>query len=222
VDTPILAVTDYGLVVASLVVLVVFLGIGWVIMQGTRAQLYWRDRAEQGDVEIITMLVTEEVNHWHTMRMPKGADPSAWRGLQSTELVEVKPDGFRLSATAEAQYAMVEGTRQQVSAPLREAMKVTAKVADMALYDIPNVRIPWVQVDVYSTFGDQTGSSQRCVLSTIARREVADDLDWDGSEPEEIVRAFGGRYLLDDGGHPLPIDPNGGEPTGVPAVFYND
>ncbi len=218
----ILAASDYGLVFASMFVLFLFLAIGWFIMQGTRAQMHWRDRAEKGDVDIITMLVEDEVIHWHTMRMPKGTDASAWRGLQTTELVEVKPDGFRLSATSEAQYGMVNGQREQISDALHEAMKVTAKVADKALYDIPNIRTRWVQVDIYSAFRDDTGASQRCVLSTTAQREIADDLDWDEMEPEEVVRAFGGRYLLDDHGNPLPINPDGGEPVGVPAVFYKD
>jgi len=222
VNVPILAASDYGLVVASLFVLVMFVIIGWIIMQGTRAQLHWRNRVDEGDVEIITMLVTEEVNRWRTMRMPKGLEPAIWHGVQSSELVEVKPDGVRLSTTADGQYAMVSGQRQQVSSALAEGMKVTAKVADMALYDIPNVKLPWVQVDVYSTYRDDAGSSQRCILSTTARREIADDLGWEEMEAEAVVEAFGGRYLLDDRGNPLPINPDGGEPVGVPAVFYKD
>jgi hypothetical protein len=184
--------------------------------------MYWRKQVDEGDVEIITLLVTEEVSRWRTMRMPKGLEPGIWHGVQSSELVEVKPDGVRLSTTADGQYAMVSGQRQQVSSALAEGMKVTAKVADMALYDIPNVKLPWVQVDVYSTYRDDAGSSQRCILSTTARREVGDDLDWEGMESEAIVRAFGGRYLLDDRGNALPIDPDGGEPVGVPAAFYTD
>lgn len=221
-NAPILAISDYGLVFASIFVLLLFLTIGWFIMQGTRAQMHWRQRAADGDTEIITMLVEDEVARWHTMRMPKGVDASAWRGLQTTELVEVKPDGFRLSATADAKYEMVNGQRTQTSGQLQEAMKVTAKVADMALYDIPNIRTPWVQVDIYTSFRDESGATQRCILSTTAQREIADDLAWDEMDAEEVVRAFNGRYLLDDRGNPLPISPDGGEPTGVPAAFYQD
>lgn len=219
---PLLAATDYGLVIASAVVLLVFVLIGWVIMQGTRAQLYWRNRADEGDVEIITMLVTEELGHWRTMRVPKGVEPATWHGVQSVELVGVEPDGVRLSTTAEGQYATTSGRREQVTGSLQEGMKVTARVADMALYDIPNVRLPWIQVDIYSTYRDETGSSQRCILSTVATRDVGDHLDWDGLEAEAIVQAFGGRYLLDDRGNPLPIDPEGGPRTTVPAAFYTD
>ena len=221
-NIPILAASDYGLVIASVFVLFFFVIIGWVIMQGTRAQMYWRDQVDDGDVEIINMLVAEEVSRWRTMRMPKGLEPGTWHGVQGVELLEVKPDGVRLSTTAEGQYAMVAGQRQQVSGALAEGMKVTAKVADMALYDIPNVKLPWVQVDIYSTYRNDDGSSQRCILSTTARREIADDLDWDGLEAEAVVQAFGGRYLLDDRGNALPIEPDGGEAISVPAAFYTD
>jgi len=40
------------------------------------------------------------------------------------------------------------------------------------------------------------------------------------------VRAFGGRFVLDDHGNALPIDPDalpaGTGATGVPAVFYDE
>lgn len=221
-NVPLLAASDYGLVVASMLVLLLFLGIGFVIVQGTRAQMYWRKQVIDGDVDVISMLVTEEVNRWRTMRMPKGYDPGVWHGVQTAELIEVKPDGVRLSATAEGQYAMLDGRRQQVSTALDEGMKVTAKLADMTLYDIPNVMLPWVQVDIYSTYRDDVGSAQRCVMSTTATREVADYLEWEDMEAEAVVRAFGGRFSLDDRGNPLPIDPDGGEPVAVPAVFYKD
>jgi len=217
-----LAASDYGLVVACGFVLLLFLVIGWVVVQGTRAQMFWRQRADDGDVEIISMLVADEVTRWRTMRMPKDLEPGVWHGVQSAELTDVKPDGVRLSATAEGQYAMVGGRRQQVSSALLEGMKVTAKIADMALYDIPNVRLPWVQVDIYSTYRDDEGSTQRCVISTTARREIADDLAWEELEAEAVVRAFGGRFLLDDRGNPLPIDPDEGAPVGVPAAYYKD
>ena len=171
---------------------------------------------------MITMLVTEEVSRWKSMRMPKGIEPSVWHGVQSAELVGVQPDGVRLSATAEGRYALVDGVRREVSSAFREGLKVTAKLADMALYDIPNARLPYVQVDVYSTYRDSAGASQSCIISAICRREVGDVLDWDESDAEEIVRAFGGRYSIDDHGNPLPIDPDAVGPSGVPAAFYKD
>jgi hypothetical protein len=192
-------------------------------VQGTRAQLYWRKLVDEGDVSAITTLVSDELIRWKTIRMPKGTQPSIWHGVQSAEFVEATPEGVRISATTEAQYATVDGQRREISSPFNEARKVTAKLADMVLYDIPNVKLPYVQVDIYNTYRDDAGSVQRCVLTTICRREVADVLAWDELDAEEVVTAFGGRYLLDDRGNPLAVDPETtGRTAGVPAVFYKD
>ena len=219
---PLLAASDYGLVSAVAGLFGMFLVVAWVIVQGTRAQLEWRKLADAGDVSAIQTLVGDEVTHWKTMRMPKGTRPSVWHGVQSAELVGVTSDGVRISASADGQYALVEGERREVSSPLAEGMRVTARLADMALYDIPNVKLAHVQIDVFSTYRDDLGSSQRCILSTMCRREVADVLAWDEMDAEEVVRTFGGRFLLDDRGNPLAVDPEATTVTGVPAVFYKD
>lgn len=219
---PLLAASDYGIAVAIGVVMLVFVVVGWVIVQGTRAQLAWRQAVEAGDVGAITTLVTDELQRWKTMRMPKGTDPTVWHGVQSAELVSVTAGGVRLSASAEGQYAMVNGARREVASPLDQAFRVTAKLADMAMYDIPNVRLPDCQIDVYTTYRDEAGPGQRCILSTLCARDTGDALDWDELSAEEVVRAFGGRFLLDDRGHPLPVDPEATGKTAVPAAFYKD
>jgi hypothetical protein len=223
VKLPLLAASDYGLVVAIAFLFLLFLIVGWVIVQGTRAQLEWRKLVDEGDVSAITTLVSDELTRWKTIRMPKGTQPSIWHGVQSAEFVEAMPDGVRISATTEAQYATVDGKRQEISSSFHEARKVTAKLADMVLYDIPNVKLPYVQIDVYNTYRSDVESTQRCVLTTICTREVADVLAWEEMDAEEVVTAFGGRYILDDRGNPLAVDPDAtGRTAGVPAVFYKD
>jgi uncharacterized membrane protein YciS (DUF1049 family) len=223
VNLPLLAASDYGLAVAIAFLFVLFLIVGWVIVQGTRAQLEWRRLVDSGDISAITTLVSDELTRWKTIRMPKGMQPSIWHGVQSAEFVEATPEGVRISATSEAQYATVDGQRQETSSPFNEARKVTAKLADMVLYDIPNVKLPYVQVDIYITYRTDAESTQRCVLSTICKREIADVLAWEEMDAEEVVTAFGGRYVLDDRGNPLAVDPGAtGRTAGVPAVFYKD
>ncbi|MEX0749245.1 MAG: hypothetical protein WD359_00415 [Dehalococcoidia bacterium] len=216
----VLAVSDWGLAFGSILVLLLFLVIGYVVVQGTRVQLAWRQRVDEGDVDAIQTLVGDEVARWKAARMPKGMEPSVWHGVQGAELLEVTPDSFRLSASAEGQYALASGERRQVSSALREGMKLTAQLADMAFYDIPNVMLPYVQIDIYSTFRDEHGSSQQCILSTLAERSVAAELEWDSMDAEEVVRAFGGRYALDDRGNPLPIQPDKPRTNGIPSAFY--
>ena len=168
------------------------------------------------------MLVSEEVSRWKTARMPRGADPTIWHGVQSSELLDVTPTSVRLSAAAEGQYALVSGERREVSSALREGMKLTAKLADMVLYDIPNVRLAGAQIDIYSTFRDETGATQHCILSTNCTREIAIDFDWDTMDAEDIVHAFGGRFALDDRGNALPIPIDAPARPSVPAAFYKD
>ncbi|HEY8173920.1 MAG TPA: hypothetical protein VIH21_12610 [Dehalococcoidia bacterium] len=219
---PMLAASEWGLAIASGFVLLLFIIVGYVVIQGTRAQVAWRSRVEAGDVDAIHALVSDEVNRWKSARRPQNAEPAVWHGVQSAEILEVSPQGVRLSASAEGQYALVSGQRREVSSALREGMKLTAKLTDMILYDIPNVRLPYAQVDIYSTYRDDQGASQRCILSTRAEREFADDLDWDELDAEDIVRMLGGRYLLDDRGNPLPIEVDAPAPNSVPAAFYED
>jgi hypothetical protein len=221
-NLPLLAASDWGLVFGIAVVLVMFLVVGYVVIQGTRIQLAWRTRVEEGDVDAIQALVSEEVNRWKTARMPKGYEPSVWHGVQTAELLEVSPTSIRVSASAEGEYALVSGERREVSNALREGMKVTAKLADMIMYDIPNVKLPTARIDIYSTYRDERGSSQRCILTTTVQREVASEIDWDAMEAEAIVRAFDGRYRLDDRGNPLPIEVDAPDRNSVPAAFYKE
>ena len=76
---PLLAASDYGLVIAVAGLFGMFLVVAWVIVQGTRAQLEWRKLADAGDVSAIQTLVGDELTHWKTMRMPKGTRPSVDR-----------------------------------------------------------------------------------------------------------------------------------------------
>jgi hypothetical protein len=216
-----LAVSDWGLAFGIALVLLLIVGVGYVVVQGTRIQLYWRKRVEEGDVEAIRVMVGEEVARWKTARTPKGVEAAVWRGVQSADLVDAAPDSVRLSAIAESQYAAVAGERREVSGLLREAMKLSARLADMVLWDIPNVRLPRVQVDIYGTFRDDYGAAQRCILSTTFDRYTAAGLDWDDTDAEELVAAFGPRYALDDRGNPLPIATDAPSST-VPTAFYQD
>jgi len=156
-ELPLLAASNYGIAMAIVVLFGLFLIVGWVIVQGTRAQLEWRKLVDRGDVSAITTLVGDEIDHWKTKRMPKDTDPAVWHGVQSAELLAADPDGVRVSATAEARYALIDGERREVSSALQEGMKVTAKLADMVMYDIPNARLGHVTTPA----PDSAASSRR-------------------------------------------------------------
>jgi hypothetical protein len=219
---PLLALSNWGLAIAILVMFIILGFVSYVVLQGTRTQLAWRESVERGDVDSIRTLVNDEVDRWKSTRMPKGTDPGAWHGVQSAQLLDVMPTSVRVTATAEGSYALVSGERREVTSAFRQALGVTAKLAELLLYDVPNVRLPTVQVDIYSTYRDEQGASQRCIMSTTCDRAIAQEIDWDEGDPEDIVRAFGGRFLLDDRGNALPINVDAPRGTDVPAAFYKD
>lgn len=193
---------------ALIVIAIVVVVIAYVVIQETRAQEHWRGLVRRGDVDAVRTLVLQQVADWRKERPPAGMAASVWHGVESAEVVEVTPDAVRLSATAEGQFALVEGQRREVSTALEQAMAVTAALAERLLYDVPNVRLDRAQVDVYTTFRQEHGpGEQRCILSTVADRESAADVDWDEDPPEAIVRRFGGRCTRDAQGQPQAIEP---------------
>jgi len=200
---------EWGLAWGLLAVVLIALVIAYAVIQETRAQRHWRALVKAGDIDAIRTIVESEVNRWRTERMPRGVLPSVWHGVQTAELIEVGTDYVRAGCSAEGQYAVVGHRREEVSSALREAMKLTVKLADMLLYDIPNVELERVQVDAYTTFRGRSGAAnQRCILSTLAQRSAAGEVDWENDPPEVIAERLGARYLLDNHGAALPIEPD--------------
>jgi hypothetical protein len=183
----------------------------YIIFQETRAHHYWRGLVAKGDLDAIRMLLEQEIERWHTMRVPKGVPASVWHGVQTTELVAVGPNGAQVSCAADGEYRFSGGRPQEVASPIDAAMRLAAKVAEMILYDVPNLHISEVRVDVYSTFHAPDGmAEQRCILSVVADRATADGIDWEALRPAEIVNRFESRYDVDARGIAEPFDP--GEP----------
>ncbi len=198
----------WGLGVGILVIALIFAFFGAVIFKETRTHRFWQRRVEEGDVDMITQLVQAEVSHWRTERPPRGVAASVWQGVQSAELVSIGPDYIRVSSIAEPQFALVGGARRQVTSALDEAKRIAAKLAERLFYDIPHVRPARVQIDCYTTYQETGGEvTQRCILSAVADRAAAADVDWDSDPPEVIAERLGARYQLDARGVALPIDP---------------
>ena len=193
---------------AVLVIFILFLVLAYIIIQGTRAALAWRQAAEQGDVKVIRDIVEESLQAWSSQKRPKPIAAEVWRGIQSMQLVAVGPDYVRVSAGAESDYRLVSERWVEMSNPLQDGMGITAKAAEMLFYDLGYLRPKRIQIDVYTQYRDEAGITQReCVLSTFATREVAKDIDWDEWTSDEIVSAMGGVFRLSDTGRPLPVAP---------------
>jgi hypothetical protein len=197
---------EWGILVAS----VIFIVVGYIVLQGTRASLAWRKAAASGDVDVIRRMLEEEIESWRSMKRPKDVAPDVWRGVQSVELIDVTGDSASVSCQVESEYGRLDGGWVEVTSPLEAGMAATVRLADMLLYEVPNLRLTSARIDVHNTFRDAEGVANRaCILTTNARREVAREVDWEGWTPAEIVDAFGGRYRLGERGVALPIDPDG-------------
>ncbi len=200
---------SWGIGVGLLVILLMFAFFALVIFKETRTHRFWQTKVEEGDLEMIRQLVQVEVERWRAERPPKGMPAAVWQGIQGVELLEIGRDYIRASTTAEPQFALVSGSRRQVSSALEEAKRITARLAERFFYDIPHVRPERVQIDVYTTFYEAgRDATQRCILSTLARRAAAAEVDWENDPPEVIAERLEARYQLDVRGGPLPIQPD--------------
>ena len=131
-----------------LVIVLLLLFTGFVIVQETARQMHWRGLVENGDLDAIRTLIEEQVELWHESRVPRGTSALLWHGVQTLELLDVTPTAARVSCNAEGEYALVSGKRIETSSPLAEGMKITKRLAEMLLYDVPNVKLDQAQIDV--------------------------------------------------------------------------
>ena len=75
------------------------------------------------------------------------------------------------------------------------------KLAEMLLYDVPNVKLDHFQVDVYTSFRDESGHAEpRCILSTLVRRSVVEDFDWENDTATSFVELNDARFDADRDG----------------------
>jgi hypothetical protein len=199
----------WGLGVGILIILAFFLLFAFIIFKEAATHRFWRRRVEEGDLEMVRQLVEAQVEHWRSERPPKGTPASVWQGIQGAELIDVGRDYVRASTTAEPQFALVGSQRRQVSSALDEAKRITARLTERFFYDIPHVRADRVQIDCYATFHEVGGKpAQRCILSTIADRATAAEVDWDNEPAEVIAEHLGAHYELDSRGEAQPIHPD--------------
>jgi len=191
---------------AVIAIFVLFLMLAFIVVQGTRAALAWRQAAAAGDVKVIRDIVEDAIGVWRSMRKPKELPPDVWRGIQSMQLIDVAPDFVRVSCQAQSEYKMFEGRWIEVRNSLQEGFALAARSAEMLFYEIPHYRPDSIQVDVYTSFRRTEGfTANECILSLETTRGTAREVDWDEWGPLEIVDHLGARYSPGESGQPLPI-----------------
>jgi len=200
---------------AVLGLFIMFLIVTYIVVQGTRAALAWREEAANGNLKVIRELAEGAINGWSAQKRPKPVAAEVWRGIQSLQLAVVAPGYVGVTCTAESEYKQQDGRWIEIRNPLQEGLAITAKAVEMLFYEVPHYQPDTVQVDVYTTYRQEGGATRReCILSTRAGREDARGIDWEEWTPDEILQSMETRYRLNDSGRPLSIDPF--EPPEVP------
>jgi hypothetical protein len=195
------------IVVGTLLVLAVFLVFGWIIFTEMLQHRAWRRRVASGDLAIVVALIEEALGSWRRARPPRDVPASLWAAVQGAQLVAVGPGSATVSTSAEPEFRTEDGQRVQVQSALDEAIAIAAKLVDMMLYDVPNLRLDVVRVDVYATFTGPDGiPGQRPILTTTAGRQVADHLAWDELSPAEVLARFETHYERGPSGQGLAIE----------------
>ena len=203
------------IIIGSVVTLAIFLFVGWAVATEMFQHRAWRQKVESGDVAIVAALIEEALGTWRHARPPRGTATNLWAGVQGVQLVAVTEDSATVSTSAEAEFRTEEGQRVRTASALDSAVALAAKVIDMMLYDVPNLRLASVRVDVYTTFTGADGApNQVPILSSTAERSIADSITWEALTPGEILGRFETHFETGAQGQSLPIvlHPVVGEP----------
>ena len=194
------------IVVGSVIVLAIFLAVGWAIATEMFQQRAWRRRAEEGDPDMVRALLDEAFTTWQRARPPRGLSAHLWAGVQGAQIVATTAHSAQVSSSAEGEFRSEDGRRVQISTALDEGMALAARLVDMLLYDVPNLRLASVRVDIYSTFTGSDGTPvQQPILSTNATRADAEDIAWEAMSPAEVLGRFDTRYERGPTGQALPL-----------------
>ena len=204
------------IVIGTVVTMAIFLFVGWLITTEMLQQLSWRKRVESGDGEIVVALCEEAISGWRAARPPRGVSAHLWASIQGAQLVAASPLQATVSTSAQGAFHTEGGKRIQESTDIQAAMAVAARLLDMLLYDVPNLRLSNVRVDVYGTFTALSGvPEQRPILTTTADRGTADSLEWEALSPDELLERFDTTIGQSDDGVAHAIDLP--EVTGITA-----
>src|SRR3972149_8735655 len=97
----------------------IFVVVGYIVLQGTRASMAWRKAASGGDVDVIRQILEDAIASWRSVKRPKEIAPDVWRGVQSVALVDAVPGGASVSCQVESEDRLPDGRWLEVSSPLQ-------------------------------------------------------------------------------------------------------
>jgi hypothetical protein len=107
------------IILGMLVVLAIFLGVGWAVSTEMFQQRHWRRRVEEGDTPIVAALIEEALGAWRHARPPRDMPANLWAGIQGAQLLAVTDEpAATLSTSAEGEFR-TEGNARRSPPPSR-------------------------------------------------------------------------------------------------------
>ena len=98
------------IIIGIIIVLVIFLGVGWAVSTEMFQHRAWRRRVESGDVDIVAALIEEALAGWRkrpaTARCPRQRSGQASRAPNSSPSTI---DGATVSTSAEGEFRTEDG-----------------------------------------------------------------------------------------------------------------
>ena len=198
-----------GVTIGFAIIAAIFAGFGLLLFKEARTHRFWRQLVAQNDREAIRGILDQEIDRWKTQRPPKDISAVVWAGVQGMDLLHAGAlDGaqyIHVSTSADPEFGVVDGERQQVASSLDTAYAVALRLVEMIFYDVPNFRPDRVRVDVYTTFRSEDGSAAaRPILCIEADRADALSIDWN-QPPRRLAAEFRTIANRAPNGEPRPI-----------------
>ena len=177
-----------GLGLAIIVLLVIGVMLGFLVIQALFAARKWRSVIAHGDHRALMELLDMTFEQWRNARPPKGTPPADSRAMHTVALVAADHGRVRVSMLAESDVKVVDGERDEVASEYVVARRVAVRMVERLLYEVPYAGFEAAQVDVNLEYRDASDAARtRCLLTTIASREVAALSDWEDGAPEELL-----------------------------------
>jgi hypothetical protein len=167
------------------------LALGGMVLQATFAAQKWRTSIAAGDLDVQRQAVENAMETWSRQKPPRGFPPADWQALMSATIVAMDVRRCRASMLVTPDIRVVDNQRREAGRPIDVGRRVTVRLAERLLYEIPYVRFEEIQIDVYSSFVDAEGESQsRCILLTRIDREAAANAPWDTDDASDVLAAW--------------------------------
>lgn len=189
----------FGLGLAMLICLGIFVIVGFMVFQARFAAKHWRRTIAAGDTAALAQLLDDTFESWRRERPRRGTPPADWRAMHTAALLAADHQRIRVSLLAEPDVQVVEGRRVEASSAQTVARRAAVRMVERLLYEVPYASFAQAQVDVMMEFRRPDGSSEtRCLLSTRTTRDVAKYAEWERPDPAEILPQWDTREVHGD------------------------